>query len=99
MTVKTSISLTGAQHAFAKKLVAKGDFASVSAVVQSGIEIMRKERAARDAEEKALKALIERRAKGPFVPLEEPGTLTDRIIAKTRAERGLPDRTVARRRA
>lgn len=41
MTVKSSISLTDDQHAFAKTLVDAGRFASVSAVLQQGVELLR----------------------------------------------------------
>ena len=41
MTVKSSISLTDDQHAFAKTLVDSGRFPSVGAVLQQGIEMLR----------------------------------------------------------
>jgi antitoxin ParD1/3/4 len=89
MTVKTSISLTGAQHAFAKKLVAKGDFPSVSAVVQSGLESIRKERAIRDAEAKALKQLIAVRASRPTLSKKEFDARIEKMIASARAKYGV----------
>jgi antitoxin ParD1/3/4 len=43
MTAKTSISLTDSQEAFARGLVARGRYASVSAVLQHGLELLRSE--------------------------------------------------------
>ena len=39
MTVKSSISLTDEQDAFARQLVEKGRFPSVSAALQQGVEL------------------------------------------------------------
>ena len=41
MTVKSSISLTDDQHAFAKSLVAAGRYSSLSAVLQQGVDLLR----------------------------------------------------------
>jgi antitoxin ParD1/3/4 len=41
MVAKASVSLTEAQHAFARGLVDSGRFASVSSVVQQGVELLR----------------------------------------------------------
>lgn len=89
MTVKTSISLTGAQHAFAKKLVAKGDYPSVSAVVQSGLESIRKERAARDAEKRALKQLMAARAARPTLSKKQFDSKIEQLISRTRSKYGV----------
>ncbi|MEL6887585.1 MAG: type II toxin-antitoxin system ParD family antitoxin, partial [Pseudomonadota bacterium] len=41
MSVKASVSITDKQDAFARQLVADGQYASVSAVVQRGLELVR----------------------------------------------------------
>ena len=41
MTVKSSISLTDEQHAFARELVSAGRYPSISAVVAQGIELLK----------------------------------------------------------
>ena len=54
MTVKTSISLTDAQEAYARGLVDQGRYPSLSAVLQQGLEMLRLETEAKDAEIAAL---------------------------------------------
>ena len=70
MAVKTSISLTEAQGADARSLVASGRYASVSAVLQRGLEMLRRDTEAHEAEVGALRALIEQRLAEPSEPLE-----------------------------
>lgn len=82
MTVKTSISLTDAQGAYAAKLVEEGRYSSLSAVLQQGLEMLRAETEAKDAELAALKALLTERAKGPFISMEEGRRQTERMIAE-----------------
>ncbi len=90
MTAKASISLTDSQDAYARELVARGKYSSLSAVLQHGLEMLRAETEAQDAELAALKALLEERAKGPFISMEEGRKQTERIIAEFR-ERDLYD--------
>ncbi|WP_042702986.1 type II toxin-antitoxin system ParD family antitoxin [Azospirillum sp. B506] len=71
MTVKTSISLTDEQEAYARGLVEAGHYPSLSAVIQRGLEVLRHETEARDLELEALRLLIDQRLAGPFVDLEE----------------------------
>ena len=71
MTVKTTISLTDEQDAYARTLVAEGRYPSVSAVLQRGLEMLRRDNETHSAEIQALQALIDERRSGPFVPLEE----------------------------
>lgn len=85
MTVKTSISLTDAQEAYARRLVEQGRYASLSAVLQHGLEMLRAETEAKDAELAALRALLEERAKGEFVSMEEGRRQTDEMLARKRA--------------
>lgn len=86
MTVKTSISLTDAQEAYARKLVEEGRYSSLSAVLQQGLEMLRTETEAKDAEIAALRALLEERAKGEFISMEESDREIDELIANIREE-------------
>ncbi|EAQ45272.1 hypothetical protein MED193_00920 [Roseobacter sp. MED193] len=67
MTIKTSISLPDAQAEFAKDLVEQGLFSSLSAVAQHGIELVRQRQEAERVDTEALRAVLQERAKGPFV--------------------------------
>src|SRR3546814_15171073 len=67
MTVKTSISLTDEQEAYARSLVETGQFPSLSAVLQRGLDMLRRDGEQRTAELDAMRALIDRRRAGPFV--------------------------------
>ncbi|MBS0641368.1 MAG: type II toxin-antitoxin system ParD family antitoxin [Proteobacteria bacterium] len=84
MTVKTSISLTDEQDAYARSLVEKGRYPSVSAVLQRGLEMLRHGNEVHDAEIGALQALIDQRRSSPFVPLED--TADDFLAAVGRAD-------------
>lgn len=100
MTVKTSISLTDAQEAFARKLVAEGRYPSLSAVLQHGLEMLRtqtefekaelaalkalEERARGPSDIDALRALLEERAKGPFISMEESDAAIDAMLKRKR---------------
>ena len=86
MSVKASVSITDQQDAFARQLVADGQYASLSAVVQRGLELVRTEKEREAAELAALRAFFTDRAEGPFVTAEEGGQRTeDMIAAKSRA--------------
>jgi len=87
MTAKTSISLTDAQEAYARELVARGRYASLSAVLQHGLELLRAEREAEEAETAALRALLEKRQRGPFVGVKESSKRLERIIAAKKTKR------------
>lgn len=89
MTVKSSISLTDEQDAFARLLVEKGRFASVSAVVQSGLELLRSRTEADDLERAALRKLLKKRRDGPFISSGEMGRRVDAMIDRKRRDRGL----------
>jgi antitoxin ParD1/3/4 len=90
MTVKTSISLTDAQEAYARKLVEEGRYSSLSAVLQQGLELLRLETEAKEAEIAALRALLEERARGEFISMEESDAQIDAMIANFK-ERHLYD--------
>ena len=86
MTVKTSISLTDSQEAFARRLVEEGRYSSLSAVLQQGLEMLRTETETKEAEIAALRALLEERAKGPFISLEESDREIDAMIERKRKQ-------------
>lgn len=86
MTIKTSISLTDAQDAYARRLVAEGRYSSLSAVLQQGLEVLRLETEAKDAETAALKALLIERAKGPFISMEESDAEIDALLKRKRGQ-------------
>jgi antitoxin ParD1/3/4 len=67
MTVKSSISLTDAQDAFVRRLVAEGRYSSVSAVLQQGLELLRRE----TDETEALRLLLEQRRKETPISFDE----------------------------
>ena len=83
MTVKSSISLTDEQHSFARELVEAGRYASVSAVLQQGIDLLRQRMQDDDLHRTALKALLDQRSAGPFVS----GAKIDKTIARMITER------------
>lgn len=71
MTIKSSISLPDDQHAFARALVETGRYPSVSAVVQSGLDLLRQRDADIETDRAALRALLADRANGPFVSADD----------------------------
>ena len=87
MSVKASVSLTDQQDTFARNLVSEGQYSSLSAVVQRGLELVRFETEREQAELAALRAFFEERAAGPFVSAAEGRKRTeDMIAAKRRAK-------------
>lgn len=84
MTVKSSISLSDEHHAFARAQVRDGRFASVSAVVQHGLDLLRQKAEDERLDRAALRALLEDRQKGTFVSAEE---MRQRIAALGTARR------------
>jgi antitoxin ParD1/3/4 len=89
MTVKASISLTEAQDAFARALVAEGHYPSLSAVLQHGLEMLRTDTEAKRAEIDALRLLIEQRRAGPFIDEEESQAHLRALLARKKAALGL----------
>lgn len=89
MSVKASVSISDQQEAFARTLVSEGRYASLSAVVQRGLELLREDTEAKDAELAALRALLEERAAGEFVTVEEGRARTDDMIATKQRAHGL----------
>lgn len=83
MTVKASVSLTDSQDAYARALVAQGRYSSLSSVLQRGLDLLQQDIERHDTEIEALRALVDARRSGDFVPLEEGLA----IVAKKTAER------------
>ena len=90
MTVKSSISLTDEQHAFARAMVEAGRFASLSAVLQQGVDLLRQRMNADELETAALRELLSRRRKGEFVGPEQMDSRLTRMIADKRRDHDLP---------
>jgi antitoxin ParD1/3/4 len=89
MSVKASVSLTAQQDAFARELVRQGRYPSLSAVVQHGLELLREETEAKEAELAALRALLAERAAGEFVGVAEARVATEAMIGAKRRAHGL----------
>ena len=87
MTAKPTVSLTDQAYEFAKSLVARGKFASLSAVVQHGLGLVQQEEEEYRARLDAIRADLDRRAAQPSISTEE---MDDRIAA-WRAERDRKD--------
>jgi antitoxin ParD1/3/4 len=87
MTVKTSISLTDEQESYARSLVNAGRYSSLSAVLQQGLEMLRRDNETRDAEIAGLRALIDQRRSEGFVSLEDSEREIDAILERKRRDR------------
>ena len=85
MTVKSSVSLTDEQHAFAKDLVQAGRYSSVSAVLQRGIDMLRHRLEREEMETEALKLLLSRRRDGDFITSAQmDGRIKEMVVRKQR---------------
>lgn len=82
MSVKSSISLTDQQNEFVRTLVAEGRFASASAVIQQGLDLLRQQTDANAAETEALRVLLSERAGGAFVSADAMRRRTEAMIAE-----------------
>ncbi len=91
MTIKSSISLTDEQYAFAKSLVDAGRFSSVSAVLQQGVDLLRQRMEAEELETEALKVLLDRRRSGDFLSSAEMDARIEDLIADKRRDLALRD--------
>ena len=87
MTAKTSISLTDDQDAYARALVESGQYPSLSAVLQRGLDMLRRESEMRDAELEALRLLIDQRRAGAFVDLDVGEAETRAMLTRKRKTR------------
>ena len=89
MSVKASVLISEQQKAFARGLVGDGRYASLSAVVQHGLDLPGEEIEAKEEERVALPALMRERADGPFVTLDEGRRGTEAMLAAKRHALGL----------
>jgi antitoxin ParD1/3/4 len=88
MSVKSSISLTEQQDAFARSLVDTGRYSSLSSVLQQGLELLRQKTEAEAAETEGLRILIQRRLHQPKVSAADmEDHVEDMIERKRRALR------------
>ncbi|NLR97613.1 type II toxin-antitoxin system ParD family antitoxin [Rhizobium sp. P38BS-XIX] len=84
MSVKSSISLTEQQDAFARSLVDTGRYSSLSSVLQQGLELLRQKTEAEAAETEALRTLIGRRLDGPRVSAADMANHVEDMIERKR---------------
>lgn len=89
MSVKASVSISDQQDSFARRLVEEGRYASLSAVVQRGLELLRQETELKDAELAALRDLLAERGQGAFISVEDGKGRTVDMIAAKKASYGL----------
>ena len=89
MTVKSSISLTDRQYAFARTLVDGGRYASVSAVLQQGIDLLELRLEDEELERSALREVLSRRRAGKFISAEEMDARLNRMIADKKRSLGI----------
>ncbi|MBZ0123365.1 MAG: type II toxin-antitoxin system ParD family antitoxin [Roseovarius sp.] len=89
MSVKASVSMSEQQDAFVRSLVKEGRFASASAVVQRGLDLLRRQTELEEAELAALRAFLEERRGGPFEDTETARAASREMIEKKRAGHGL----------
>lgn len=91
MTVKSSISLTDDQHSFAKALVDTGRFPSVSAVLQQGVELLRRQMGDEALERAALAEVIAQRRSGKFVSGSKMDNRLTRMLTRKRQAHAVRD--------
>lgn len=89
MSVKASVSLSEQQDDFARSLVAKGEYTSMSAVVQRGLELLRTETEREAAELNALRSFFVSRANGEFVAATDGAKQSEAMLDRKRREHGL----------
>ena len=87
MTAKTSISLTDDQEAYERTLVENGQYPSLSAVLQRGLEMLRRDSEMRDAALQALRLMIDQRRAGAFVDIDVGETETRAMLLAKRTVR------------
>lgn len=84
MSVKSSISLTDQQDAFARSLVESGRYSSMSSVLQQGLELLRQKTETETVETAALRELVQRRLTGPMISRAEMESRVEAMIARKR---------------
>lgn len=93
MTVKTSISLTDQQEAFARSLVHAGQFSSLSSVVQQGLDLLRSKTEAKNLETEALRLLLRERQASEFISSSDMGLKIKKMAAQ-KPKRRLRDNNI-----
>ncbi len=91
MTVKSSVSLTDRQAAFARSLVDEGRYPSISAVVQQGLDLLRQKTESEEEGTAALRTILRERAEGAIVSSGEMQLRVSRMLERKRREHGLDD--------
>lgn len=89
MTVKSSISLTNEQDSFARTLVEAGRFPSVSAVLQQGVDLLRRQMEDEALERTALAEVMRQRRSGDFVSGSEMDYRLTQMLDKKRQTHGV----------
>ncbi|TIX87460.1 type II toxin-antitoxin system ParD family antitoxin [Rhizobium sp. P44RR-XXIV] len=84
MSIKSSISLTDQQDAFARSLVDAGRYSSLSSVLQQGLELLRQKTEADAAETEALRTVIQRRLEGSKISATDMGDRIEDMIERKR---------------
>ena len=79
--------MTDEQDAYARTLVTSGQYPSLSAVLQRGLEMLRHDGEARDTELAALRSLLSQRRAGPFVDLDIGEAETRAMLARKKQAR------------
>ena len=90
VAVKSSISLSDEQYAFARALVEAGRYSSVSAVLQQGVDLLRRRMDAEELETAALRELLSRRRKDEAVSAERMDRRLGSMISDRRRAHGVP---------
>ena len=91
MTVKSSVSLTDQQAAFARSLVEKGRHSSVSAVVQQGLDLLKQKTEAEENDREALRLLLRQRQEGSFISPTEMKSRLSTMLNEKRRTHGVAD--------
>ncbi len=86
MSIKSSISLTEQQDAFARSLVESGQYSSLSSVLQQGLELLRQKTELESLEILALRKLIGQRLEGPTVPAADMERRLESMIERKRRD-------------
>ncbi|MGD9481536.1 UNVERIFIED_ORG: type II toxin-antitoxin system ParD family antitoxin (plasmid) [Roseateles sp. XES5] len=86
MSVKSSISLTEQQDAFARSLVESGRYSSLSSVLQQGLELLRQKTETETAEADSLRELLQRRLNGPTRSAADMEGRVEALIARKKRD-------------
>jgi antitoxin ParD1/3/4 len=84
MSIKSSISLTDQQDAFARSLVESGRYSSMSSVLQQGLELLRQKTESETVETAALRELVQRRLNGLMISATEMDSRVAAMIERKR---------------